>query len=150
MITLWLWWARCSSAVSWGTLCWRRNLIRWVELSVFYMLYVTIWCTVDVSYIFCSDIHEFLCFRTVNTQQWTVVRVWCIQDVPLCFNCQFCISVCFSHLKCLQVSDNLEKKEAVLSEVLSAANLDPVSFNQVSHQLEVCSLYSLYWITVLQ
>ncbi|KAK8390842.1 hypothetical protein O3P69_010514 [Scylla paramamosain] len=35
-----------------------------------------------------------------------------------------------------QVSDNLEKKEAVLSEVLSAANLDPVSFNQVSHQLE--------------
>lgn len=43
----------------------------------------------------------------------------------------------------MQVSDNLEKKEAVLSEVLSAANLDPVSFNQVSHQLEVCSLCPL-------
>lgn len=51
-----------------------------------------------------------------------------------------CNAVHYSHLNCLQVSDNLEKKEAVLSEVLSAANLDPVSFNQVSHQLEVCSL----------
>ncbi|KAK4291261.1 hypothetical protein Pmani_035901 [Petrolisthes manimaculis] len=35
-----------------------------------------------------------------------------------------------------QVSDHLEKKDAVLSEVLNAANLDPASFNQVSHQLE--------------
>ncbi|KAK8724034.1 hypothetical protein OTU49_011410 [Cherax quadricarinatus] len=35
-----------------------------------------------------------------------------------------------------QLSEHLEKKEAVLSEVLSAANLDPTSFNHVSHQLE--------------
>ncbi|XP_069195018.1 dynein regulatory complex subunit 4 isoform X2 [Procambarus clarkii] len=35
-----------------------------------------------------------------------------------------------------QVSEHLEKKEAVLSEVLSAANLDPTSFSHVSHQLE--------------
>ncbi|XP_064090287.1 dynein regulatory complex subunit 4-like [Macrobrachium nipponense] len=35
-----------------------------------------------------------------------------------------------------QVSEHLEKKEAVLSEVLSAANLDPASFSHVSHQLE--------------
>lgn len=40
---------------------------------------------------------------------------------------------------CWQVSDHLEKKDAVLSEVLNAANLDPASFNQVSHQLEVRS-----------
>ncbi|XP_071533328.1 dynein regulatory complex subunit 4-like [Panulirus ornatus] len=35
-----------------------------------------------------------------------------------------------------QVSEHLEKKDAVLSEVLSAANLDPSSFSHVNHQLE--------------
>ncbi|XP_047468304.1 dynein regulatory complex subunit 4-like [Penaeus chinensis] len=35
-----------------------------------------------------------------------------------------------------QVSEHLEKKEAVLSEVITAANLDPTSFSHISHQLE--------------
>ena len=36
-----------------------------------------------------------------------------------------------------QVSEQLEKREAVLSEVLAATNMDPKSVEQVTRQLEV-------------
>lgn len=117
-----------------------RNIV--LEKKLNQVSYLCLWCMAMFGSLLMSHICILQLFMNfiVRENGIYINKYSCLINVDSCHVFFCCTFVHYSNHKCLQVSDNLEKKEAVLSEVLTAANLDPVSFNQVSHQLEVCYL----------